>query len=255
MYFGDGAAAALPDLRDAVRLDSANPEAHRTLAAALRQTGDAAGALDEMVEALALQDDHPDYHVESALIRRDLGDLPEAIADLDAAVALRPDVSYYYTLRAYLRYEQGDYTAALADVGAALELNPNDAAAMYVRGLAYTRLTDYERALADLDAVQARQPFEYSSPLLTLANLREINLDRALVLQAMPGREADALAAFDLAAEAQPDWFAVYFYRGVYLAERGQTATARADLELAAGLASDAVWQARVQEQLAALGD
>jgi tetratricopeptide (TPR) repeat protein len=156
-------------------------------------------------------------------------------------------------MRAYVNFDRADYNAALADAEQALALHPNDAAALYARGLTYMRLSDYARALADLDAVLAREPFEYQSPFLTLASLREISLDRALVLQAMPGREADALAAFDAAAAAQPDWFAVYFYRGVYLAERGLTAAARADLELAAALAPDAGWQARAEEQLAHL--
>ena len=254
LNFGGDAAGALADLREAVRLNGANPETHRTLAAALSQSGDSAAALAEIQAAIQLKSDDPEYFVESAAIQHTLGDLPAAERDLDGAVALRADFSPYYAMRAYVRLEQGHFDAALADANAALQLNPGDAAALYARGLVNLRQSDYAKALADLDAVLQHEPFEYQSPFLTLDSLREINLDRALVLQAMPGRAADTLAAFDAATAANPDWFAVYFYRGVYLAEQGMPAEAQADLEQAARLAPDAAWQGRVQEQLDALG-
>jgi tetratricopeptide (TPR) repeat protein len=257
LNFQNDPQAALPDLREAVRLDleGENAEAHRTLAVALHRLGDAEAALAEIETSLSIYGEDAEVFVESAAIRRTLGDLAEAVAELDAAIAIQPDFAPYHAMRAYLLFERGEYDAALAGAEDALRLNPGNAAALYARGLTYLRLSDYERAIADLDTVLAHEPFEYQTPFLTLDSLREINLDRALVLQAMPGREAEALAAFDLAVEAQPEWFAAYFYRGVYLAGRGMAQAARADLQEAARLAPDAVWRAQAEGLLASLGE
>jgi tetratricopeptide (TPR) repeat protein len=243
LYFQRDPAGALPDLREAVRLAADDPEAHRTLAAALSQAGDPAAALGEMQAALRLKSDDPEYFVESAVTRHALGDPAAAAADLDAAIALQPDSAPYYAMRAYVNVERADYDAALADAEHALRLQPSNAAALYARGLTHFRLSNFADALADLDEVLAHETFEYEEPFLSVEGLREINLDRALVLQAMTGREAEALAAFDASAAAQPDWFLVYYYRGVFLAEQGETPAARADLELARQLAPDSEWR------------
>jgi tetratricopeptide (TPR) repeat protein len=241
---------ALPDLRQAAQLAADDPEAHRTLAAALSQAGDPAQGLEEMHVALSLKSDDPDYFIENAVMNHAVG--YPAVPDLDAAIALRPDSAPYYAMRAYLNSERYDYDAALADAEHALRLQPGNPDA---RGLTYYRLSNFSEALADLDAVLAHGAFEYEEPFLSVEGLREINLDRALVLQEMPGREAEALAAFDASAAAQPDWFAVYYYRGVFLAEQRKTAAARADLELAVQLAPDPEWRTLAQVALETLGD
>jgi tetratricopeptide (TPR) repeat protein len=236
-----------------VRLRPADPEGHATLAEALYRAGDNQAALAEIQAAIRIKSDQAAYFIQSGLIRYGLGDLFNAVRDVDTAMALDPGRANYFAMRAYLYYQRSEYSRALADVDESLRLQPDYPAALYVRGLSKYQQAEYDRSLADLDAVLKHEPFEYDWPFLRIENLHEINLDRALVLQEMPGRAAEARAAFDNSAAANPDWFAIYYYRGVYVAGQGEFQGARADLQRALTFAPDENWRDLARTQLEAL--
>jgi tetratricopeptide (TPR) repeat protein len=251
LTFEHDANGSLADLHEAVRLAPINAEARRTLGDALYQAGNYPEALEQMQAAIEL-DGQPDDWVETALIHRAGGDPTAAVGAIDEAIALEPGEPKYVAMRAYLWFEQGQASRAVAESEAALQIDSSNPAALYVRGLAHYELDDFEASLADLDTVLAHEPFEYEWPFLTTDNLREINLDRALALQAWPGHEAEALSAFDASAAAQPEWFAPYYFRGMLLGKQGAIEAARADLQRALELSPDD-WRDRVRGQLEAL--
>ena len=131
-----GAGAALPALREAVRLVPERLDARLSLAAALQASGDLEGAIDE-TRAIVRRD--PDMGVArvqlgTALMARQ--DWPGARAELEEALRRQPDLVAAHLGLALVRYTQGDLTGAIASYRRVLDLEPAHADARYHLALA-----------------------------------------------------------------------------------------------------------------------
>jgi tetratricopeptide (TPR) repeat protein len=169
---------AVEHYRRAVAADPEDAEARRTLALALRATGDLDGALAELEQAARLD---PESHV----VAFDLGNLQlargahQAAADaFTRSLALRADsVPARFNL-ANAQLLLGRAEDALANLERVLELDPDHQRARYQAAMAKSRLDRAEEAMRDLEAMLVATP-GYAPSLLGLAELRRQGGDLA----------------------------------------------------------------------------
>jgi tetratricopeptide (TPR) repeat protein len=142
-------------LRDVLRAEPNNAQAHYTLGLTLLELQRFPEAADEFSRADKLtppSDQIKMVKVESSALRRDeikiglarayMGQklFDKARMALDDAQRIRtdnPDVYYY---RGMLNSQQGNYAPAASDFEGAIKLNPKNAYAYYYAGLAYNKL-------------------------------------------------------------------------------------------------------------------
>jgi tetratricopeptide (TPR) repeat protein/tRNA A-37 threonylcarbamoyl transferase component Bud32 len=183
---------AAEDLREAVRLETGNPQARVEDLSLLAEAEFHQGRLDDALatwdRALAADGDHARSHLGRATVLIERRRLHEARDALDAYLRRgRPSLEFHLT-RALCRASLGDYAGAIDDYSRAIEIRPS-AETLTQRGWLYTLrgsplfgLQDFERAVA-LDADHA-----------------DAHAGRGLAL-AYLGRHADATAAAERALE------------------------------------------------------
>jgi superkiller protein 3 len=142
-------------LRDILRVEPNNAQAHYTLGLTLLELQRFAEAADEFSRTDKLTPPSNQIKMvklESSALRRDdikiglgraymgLKQFDKAKIALDEAQQIRsdnPDVFYY---RGMLNSQRGDFVAAASDLESAIKLNPKNAYAYYYAGLAYNKL-------------------------------------------------------------------------------------------------------------------
>jgi Flp pilus assembly protein TadD len=116
---------AVSHLREGVRLDPANPEAHLDLAAVLSHDAECAKATAEYREALRLRPDSPEMHAAFATALANGGQGDAAIDEFGAALRLRPSFATAQAAMAYvLSQHLGRIDEAIEAYGKALEMRP-----------------------------------------------------------------------------------------------------------------------------------
>ncbi|MDP9267447.1 MAG: tetratricopeptide repeat protein [Acidobacteriota bacterium] len=136
---------ALPEYREAVRLDPESAPAHRGLGRGLANANkDIDGAITEMRQALRLKYDYAEGHASlgSLLRRKKEKDIEGAFYEAREAVRLGPDLGHtHFVLADLLLEEKKDLDGALAEYRAAVRI-----------GGAYGRLA--EKGVADVSYVK-----------------------------------------------------------------------------------------------------
>lgn len=160
-----------------------------------------------------------------AVVLAALGD-PDACPEADRALALSPSSSAALLVRARVRRFAGDGRGARFDVERGLAQDPDSPRLLALRGALKADAGDFSGALADLDRARA------------LGGDRTIHSPRATVLMAL-GRPMLARAAWSQALAADPTDPVAALGRAIACARTGAGDQALADLEQAAGRASD----------------
>ena len=184
---------AVDQYRRAVAAAPADVEARRSLALALRATGDLDGALAELEEAARLE---PRDHI----VLFDLGNVQlargaqQAAADAFAAsLAIAPDFVPARFNLANAQLMLGQSTEALANLERTIELDPSHRRARYQAAMAKAAAGRNDEAMRDLDALLAADP-GFGAALIGMAGMRR----RA-------GDGAGARAAYEEAARSSSE--------------------------------------------------
>jgi tetratricopeptide (TPR) repeat protein len=169
---------AVEQYRRAVAAAPQDAEARRSLALALRATGDLDGALAELQEAARLA---PGDHV----VRFDLGNIElargaqQAAADAFAAsLAIAPDFAPARFNLANAQLLLGQATDALANLERVIELDPGHRRARYQAAMAKAAAGRTEEGIHDLEALLEADP-GFGPALIGIARLRHGAGDRA----------------------------------------------------------------------------
>lgn len=175
----------------------------RAAAADRMRLGDPAGALMVFDRLLALTPDDPVGQVNRGNALNRLGRTAEALAGFDRAIALSPRMAVAHSNRAQTLNTLDRFGEALASADSALALEPGLANAWRHRGMAQFRLERLEAAL---------ESFREAARLATGAQAAEPLAEVGMVLAEL-GRDDEALAAYDLAAAADPEATGVRYRR------------------------------------------
>ena len=209
--------------RSALGMDPRSAEVHVTLGTAQRVSGRLTDSVRSFHRALKLRPDHPEALTGLARSLEGRNKLVEAEQVYLRALALRPNFWEPYHLLGGFYFNQGRYLQAATLWEKVVELTPDNARAHFNLGGAYFRLERFEDAIAALNrAIAIRpEPSAYSN-LGTLhyflghRSEAAAMFEKAVALRPklprlwgnlgdayrwMPGREADANAAFDRAIE------------------------------------------------------
>jgi predicted Zn-dependent protease len=151
---------ALIAARAAVESQPADPQAHRALAAALRQHGDVPAALASVDAALALAPDDAALHVDRAALLVGARQLDEAQAALARSTGLDPNQFPAYVMQAQLALSRGDLDEADRLARLAAKIAPEHPQLAAVQGMLALRRNDGQRALALLGDAARRWPEE-----------------------------------------------------------------------------------------------
>jgi Flp pilus assembly protein TadD len=151
-------AAAIPDFREAARLDPKNAAFHMALAAILAQDLWTEESLQELREAVKLEPNNTRYRVTLSAYLAKNGDTDGAAEELQAAIRLAPnDATLHSALGSILAVQAGLVNSAIASYETALKLNPQLTAAR--QNLA--KVISYKDK-AQADAVTARARIQQS---------------------------------------------------------------------------------------------
>lgn len=138
---------AIRAFEDAVRADSADPEAYYYRGYAWMSLQDAQQALPDVERALQLKPEYAESRILRGYVRTELGQLDDAIADLNEAIRLLPDNELAYQSRGVAYAARGEFAKALADFDHSLSLNSQQAQVYNNR--AWLRATARDAAIRD----------------------------------------------------------------------------------------------------------
>lgn len=196
-----------------------------------------AEAIDTCQQMIALA---PDHHIPPFLLakaKKTTGDLLGAVADLTRSIALKEDFPDAYLLRAELLLTMKQGQEALADIEAAITLVPEEETAYLLRGRIHELLGDLEAATKDYRHVTDLNPFNEEGTLLA----GQLLITRHYY--------AEAIAFFDEAIDANPDFAKAYAERGRAKNLAGDKEGAFADLKKSIELNPDGDEAARFNGQ------
>jgi serine/threonine protein kinase/tetratricopeptide (TPR) repeat protein len=137
------------------RLERRTVSDHYALASALSLQGQYAAAVPELKEALRLDSKNYWAWFHMGICHYELGEFPLALADFRACCSLWPEFPLGHFNSAQVLHRLGKLNDAIDAYALALRCDPNLAIANLNRGLVYLETLDYERALADFDAALA----------------------------------------------------------------------------------------------------
>ncbi|MBN8797996.1 MAG: tetratricopeptide repeat protein, partial [Stenotrophomonas nitritireducens] len=144
--------------RQWVGAEPQQPQAHRWLALALQQQGDAAAAQASLEQALALAPDDAALHLQHAgllLAQRRIDDAGQA---LERTTALNPNEFSAYLMQAHLALAREDIEEAERLGRMAARVEPDSPELGAIEGMVALRRGDADRALAVLSAASRRLP-------------------------------------------------------------------------------------------------
>ena len=154
-------------------------------------------------EAVRLDPNHAGAHNALGSLLNRSGHYAEALPHAERAVALDPGNARYRYNRGVVRAEHGRFTEAIADFDAALAAHPDLTYAWLERGAAKLSLNDSAGARADW-----RKAAETDAKLIWPAWY-------AATGEIVDGRFAEAAAAFDRVAEAEPGFVPAKLWRAI----------------------------------------
>jgi tetratricopeptide (TPR) repeat protein len=186
-------AAALRQLRDAVKLSPRFAEAHYQLALALRR----ASADDREIEAalkrvIELNASHAEAHYELALLFNRRGQAPEAVASFRRAIDLAPGLTEAHRELAKTAVAGEDWPTAMREFTSILAWDPGDAGSRHALGHALLQQRQWNAAAAELQTVIAMDP-----------GLAEAHYDLGMAWRAL-GREGEAAEHLGVARKLNP---------------------------------------------------
>lgn len=161
-----------------------------------------------------------------ATARSGLGDIAGAGTAADEALRLDGTMAPAYVLRGKLWVDRGDLPRALAEFELAVAHAPRDARARFNRGSMRAALGDDAGALADMDHTLMLDP-TLAEAFVLRGNLRRSAAPR------------DALADYEAAVRARPDYAIAHGNRGAALLSLGDVAAAAEAYERALRLDPD----------------
>ena len=170
-------ASALPDLSEAIRLDSSQPAYYGTRGIAHGTLGELRSPIDDFSRAIELKPDDAVSFQNRGKAYSDVGEQRLALLDFSSAIALGndqgdtrngrcwaramlneelelarddcetavrmdPKVGNNFNSLAFVRFRSGDYAGAIDDYTAALALDPDGASSYYMRGRAKAKVDD-----------------------------------------------------------------------------------------------------------------
>lgn len=227
---------AAQTLMQAVQADPEDARSHLQLGTLLAGAGDWAGAELCFANCCHLRADNASLHYNWGVALQELDRTPEAIEVFERALTLDPRYGAAFVALglAYQRLEAFD--AALVAFDCAIALDANDPKPRLERGRTLLKRGQHAALLAELDAQSAALPEAFG------AHPEVLNL-RAIALRQL-GRAPEALAAYDRAIAARPDYVdAIYNRANLRLLAR-QFSLALEDFDRALALKPDLDWLA-----------
>ena len=149
---------AVAAARQWVGAEPQQPQAHRWLALALQQQGDAAAALASLEQALALAPDDADLHLQHAGLLLAQRRIDAAGQALERTTALNPNEFAAYLMQAHLALAREDIDEAERLGRMAARVEPDSPELGAIEGMVALRRGDADRALAVLSAASQRLP-------------------------------------------------------------------------------------------------
>ncbi len=273
-YEGGDLETAKDAYLEAVALDYLLGDAHYGLGLVEYARGDYQAALFAFNEVTRLFPDRFDGHYNRAVTLATLRRPSESAAAFRAALgAAEPEATQLDRLNAHVGLagqlvRTGDYAAAAASFGDALAIRPDDIDLAYNRGAALVAADRGLEALAELTDVEARSGDYRFSVLIAEVYVEQGQVDfalraleravrkareasdrvgeaRSLValgeLQRGLGREREAAASFERAAEVDPASWEARYNLGTSLLAAGQPRAALAPLQEAARMQENGI--------------
>lgn len=217
---------ALKDFDKAIELDNSLAMFYSNRASIKLELKDVDAALLDLNEALKLDDANPLVYYTRGNAYSKLSKLDEALKDYDRAISLRPTSAYYYG-RGRIYLVLGKYELSVKDNSEALLLDPSNIFALYNRAVSYNKMGKNQLAIDDLQrAVSINEGSATMRYMLGYLFFRNSQF-------------AEAVAAASKAIEFAPNWKVAYLLRALAYAKAGNTAKAKADREVAAGLSAN----------------
>ena len=150
--------AAERQIRRAIQINTAQPEAYNNLGSALRLLKRYDDALVSLNRAIALQPNYAEAYGNRANVLRLLGRLEEALDDYDHAIALKPAAADIFYNRGGVLEDLQRWDDAVASYENAIALKPDFPQACNNLGNALMDVCRYEEALMAYDRVLALRP-------------------------------------------------------------------------------------------------
>jgi len=183
MVRGLPTAAAIPELREAVRLEPDFPQAHAGLGSALGMADDVDGAIAEFRESIRLGPDGEGPHFELLQMLEQQKGLPGAVQAIEEDVQREPSRADHHFDLVQLYRESGNLDGVIAECNEAIRLNPNNSTYHFVLGHALLDgKGDAAAAIPQLrEAVRLEPTDELNRYNLGVVLLANKNYDEALV--------------------------------------------------------------------------
>lgn len=194
-----GQARALALLRDAVRLDSRNPQYSLALARLLLVSDDAAEAKAVLLEMPVMAEVEVERSTLLGVALAATNDVVKAIPELERAATANPKLALAHNVLGFCFFRQGEYLKAAAEYQKAADLEPGRL--LYLRDVALA----YQRA------AQAAPALAYAERANALSDATAG--DGALLgkLYAAAGRRGEAVRVLRRAVELNPDLDSLYY--------------------------------------------
>jgi predicted O-linked N-acetylglucosamine transferase (SPINDLY family) len=186
----------------AIAANSANADAFRNKASALRLLKHRDAALANYDRAIAIKDDFAEAYANRGSLLQELKRWDAALESYERAIAVKPDFAEVYFERGNVLQELGRWEAALASFSQGIVLRPHVAEAYASRGNVLTALRRWDAALRDYDRAVALKPA-----------LAEAHYDRGLLFKQQK-LWSSSLASLDRAIAIKADLAEAYFARG-----------------------------------------
>ncbi|MEW6027288.1 MAG: tetratricopeptide repeat protein, partial [Planctomycetota bacterium] len=177
-------------------------------------------AIESLNKAVKIKPDAPHLYRERAVVHLHLGKTDLALKDWDKAIELKPDDAGTYYSRGSFYNMRGEYKKAMADFQKVMELNTKDAGAYAMLGDIYYKRKEFDRAIA------------YYTKAIELKhhNMPMVYNCRGLCYQEKEPPDNDkALADFNMAAEAAPQYCEAIYNRGHIYLRKGNYERALSD--------------------------
>ncbi len=262
VQLGD-AKGAVPLYLRALKLAPSDATVHEDLGVAYLQQADLDHALEQFRAGLAIEANNPQLHYDLGLALKLKDDLAAAVPEFQRAAELDPSLpDPPYTL-GILFMQQGQFEKSAASLEQATQLRPDNGEAWATLGSVYQQMQQPDKAVPALRQAIALLP-QQPSPHINLAAIlasqghkeeaaaeRKIGaeLTRAAVnrqkaefgldsgnLLMKRGQNADALAQFQSAVEADPGYAAPHLALAAALDRAGRKAEAAEERRKAAAL-------------------
>ena len=224
---------AIKDFTKAMELNPKMITAYTNRAFVKKAMNDLTGAIRDYDKAIAIDPDNSELYNNRGNIKFQLGQNMDAIADYEKGLKVNPKNFLTYKNLGAIHYIIKDYHAALTDLSSAIKFNPSLAELYYTRALIKKELRDIPGATADyasavkLDAAFGAEGYSKSlglKPVLVQAPYEQFNKE-AYALD-MAGKLAEAVALYNKAVSAKPDYAEAWLNLGNAYGKMGRFADA-----------------------------